>query len=861
MLCFVAHARGGELDDAQKLFDTGHYAKCAELAADQVKLGIWNDRWWRLKIEIDLETGFYGDALETFELALRRWSDDIELRLLGREVYLYNGQPDKAQEMLDSIDRLVRQAPWRYSAPASRVALGRILLMRGFDARQVLEVIYDRIKTDQPEFVGTYVASGDLALEKNDFAVAANEFQRALKLQPDSADLHFKLARAFAPSNPAEAERLLKKALEINPRHSGALLFQADQLIDGEQYDEAHAVLDRVLEINEQHPLAWAYRAVLAHFDAAPQREKLCRNVALCSWRNNPQVDHLIGKKLSQHYRFKEGAEYQRSALAMDPNYLPAKFQLSQDLLRLGDEQQGWELANEVNEKDGYNVVAYNLITLEEQLARFRTLESDGFIVRMDAREAELYGNEVLGLLRKAKVVLCAKYDVPLEQPVIVEIFPEQSDFAIRTFGVPGGAGYLGVCFGRIITMNSPASQGGHPTNWKAVLWHEFCHVVTLTKTNNKMPRWLSEGISVYEELQRDPTWGQSMNPRYRQMVLDGELTPVSQLSGAFLKPASPLHVQFAYYESALVVEYIVDKYGLDVLKRVLVDLGVGMPINESLGRYSGSIAALDQEFAEFARRLAESLAPDLAWDECDAPPNADSAALAAWNNNHPKNYWGLRRWASQLIVEKNWAEAKRPLQQLIKHYPGDVSAGNALEMLATVHRELKATDLEEATLKRLVELDADAVDALARLMTIYNDREDWPALWETAQRMLAVDPLRRALHVHLSRAAEELGKNEAAIAAYKAVLQLDPIDPARAHFRLAQLLQQQGDLPAARRQVLMALEEAPRYRAALRTLLEIVEQMDDSRKTDDDAKPSDAASSHDAPDSNTPDTTSKAQP
>ena len=65
-----------------------------------------------------------------------------------------------------------------------------------------------------------------------------------------------------------------------------------------------------------------------------------------------------------------------------------------------------------------------------------------------------------------------------------------------------------------MITANSPASQGEHPANWEAVLWHEFCHVVTLSKTHNKMPRWLSEGISVYEEAQEDASWGW-LNPNF----------------------------------------------------------------------------------------------------------------------------------------------------------------------------------------------------------------------------------------------------------------------------------------------------------------------------------------------------------
>ena len=130
----------------------------------------------------------------------------------------------------------------------------------------------------------------------------------------------------------------------------------------------------------------------------------------------------------------------------------------------------------------------------------------------------------------------------------------------IRTFGLPGGDGFLGVCFGRVITANSPASRGNSPANWEAVLWHEFCHVVTLEKTRNKMPRWLSEGISVYEERQANSTWGQTMTPVYRQMILEGELTPVSRLSGAFLQPKSAMHLQFAYFESSLVVEFLIKR-------------------------------------------------------------------------------------------------------------------------------------------------------------------------------------------------------------------------------------------------------------------------------------------------------------
>ena len=69
-------------------------------------------------------------------------------------------------------------------------------------------------------------------------------------------------------------------------------------------------------------------------------------------------------------YRFTEGAAYQRKSLACDRNYRPAKLQLSQDLLRLGEEAEGWRLADEVAKQDAYDVVAFNLVTLQDELTK-----------------------------------------------------------------------------------------------------------------------------------------------------------------------------------------------------------------------------------------------------------------------------------------------------------------------------------------------------------------------------------------------------------------------------------------------------------------------------------------------------------
>ncbi|HEY2414243.1 MAG TPA: tetratricopeptide repeat protein, partial [Pirellulaceae bacterium] len=659
--------------------------------------------------------------------------------------------------------------------------------------------------------------------------LAAEAYQQAIKLDVGEAAAHYGLARAFAPSDSEKAEAAIKAALKWNPQHVPSLLLIAEEHIDAERYDEAEQVLGNVAKVNPHQPRMLAFRAVIAHLKNQAESEKFNRLAALRYFPTNPEVDFLIGKKLSQKYRFAEGEKYQRQALAMNEHYFPAKMQLAQDLLRLGQEEEGWKLADEAFTADGYNVVAHNLITLEENIAKFRTLEEDGFVLRMDAREAEIYGHRVLALLKRARRELCPKYDVEIEQPVIVEMFPRQQDFAIRTFGLPGGAGFLGVCFGTVITANSPASQGASPTCWEATLYHEFCHVVTLNKTNNKMPRWLSEGISVYEERQADKTWGQAMNPKYREMILSDEFVPISKLSGAFLSPKSPLHLQFAYFESSLAVEFLIDKYGIETLKRVLVDLGAGMPINESLARYAGSLESLDAEFAAYARKQASNLAPDADWSTPELPRRATSAMISAWLADHPNNYAGLGRLARQLMNEGKWNEAKVTIEQMRKLYPEDESAGGAVSMSAEVYRELKDDAAERKALEELAALSDDDVDMFGRLVELTSKSGDWQAVKMHAGRWLAVNPLVPAPHRGAAAAAEALSDDGLTIESYQALLLLQPFDPADVHLKLATVLERRGDLATAKKHALLALEETPRFRAAHERLLAIVRKLDEN--------------------------------
>lgn len=820
--CLAGNLPAADFEQARATYYRGDYQECIELTRAEVEKGIWNDFWSRHLIKALLTTGEYRAACDVYEQVEERFANSIPLRVLAAEAYRFAGNSEKGDRLLDEIPQLVQAAPWRFSDRDNMLAIGKYVLGLGEDARVVLTSYYDRALKADPKFVDAHLAIAELAMDKADFQEAVRSLKLAFELRPDDPYIRYLLAKAWAPSDSAQASEHLSAALELNPRHPESLLLQARNMIDSENYDAADEVLQLVLEVNPAHPEAWAYKAAMAHLQGEYKQEGEFRSKALASWKLNPQVDFLIGETLSKHYRFAEGVKYQRRALRMSPGFLPAKFQLAQDLLRVGQDDEGWSIVDQVAVADRYNVVAYNLKTLQSRLEQFTTLEAPGFIIRMDSREAQIYGARVIDLLVEAKQVLSEKYEFELTQPVTVEIFPQQSDFAIRTFGLPGGAGFLGVCFGSLITANSPASQGDTPSNWESVLWHEFCHVITLQKTNNRMPRWLSEGISVYEELQRDPSWGQSMNPMYRDMLMSDDFVPLSKLSGAFLNPKSPLHLQFAYFESSLAVSYLIETHGLPLMRRLLVDLGMGVPIEKALAERYGDTQRLDDDFQRYIQEQTANFLPETDFSRDELLQLAGEAELRQYILDHPNNYLARRQLAGLLIQRQEWDKALESANELRKLYPSDTDPGGALELLSVIAREKQDTALEREVLEEFVQFSSDNLPALTRLVVLNRQEEDWQGLADVSEHLLAVQPLNSTGHEGLVAAAKKLDQPELAISSLRALQQMEPLDPAGLHFELAQMLASTGNLPRAREEVLFALEMSPRYREAQKLLVEI---------------------------------------
>ena len=190
-----------ELVEGQKLYDAGKYEDCITMATKAlvksptpVTGGSALDAlltpdtdlsgWWVLKARAQLQLGKYDDAGRTTQAGLADYSENVPLYLLRRQALLFTGKETDAKALMAKVDDVVSSTPWRLTDVSNRVGIGQFMLLKGTDARQVLENYYDRARRDEPRSPVVLLAIGDLALAKNDPGVASEAYETAMRITP-----------------------------------------------------------------------------------------------------------------------------------------------------------------------------------------------------------------------------------------------------------------------------------------------------------------------------------------------------------------------------------------------------------------------------------------------------------------------------------------------------------------------------------------------------------------------------------------------------------------------------------------------------------------------------------------------------
>ncbi len=750
-------------------------------------------------------------------IAARQPASDaaLELGLLQQML----GRPD-AKALLEKI------------APLADTSTDPVEVARGARALRALGLFHEAnaaymdASKAAPGDPAIQSAFGDLFLEKYDKAEALKSYQMVLQLDPKWTPALVGAARALADDNPPQAAVFGKRALEVNPSSVDAQVFFAAEAADNNKHDEARAALDKAVAVNPSSLEAISLRAALLLLEDKPREFEAEAAKALAIAPRYGEVYRVAGDLAARNYRFDEAVELARRALALDGGNARAQADLGSHLLRTGDEPAARIALEAAFKADPYSKLTLNELTVMDKVDKYVTLRDGDVVMRLDKDEAPVLREYAMALAHQALNTLAARYEFTPRGPILVEIFPKHDDFAVRTLGLPGMTGALGVCFGRVVTMDSPRARPPGEFQWEATLWHELAHVITLQMSNQRIPRWLTEGISVYEEKKARAEWGREMDVAFAGMLNRGETLTLKDLNSAFTNPKT---ISLAYFEASLVVEHIVNEYGDAALRKLVrayaqgidTDAALKLAVNSDFGQMqAGFDQMIEKMFGPMRRAM---VVPDGVEDLLKLPLPAVRTMAEA----NPRSFPVQMAYGNALRKAGQIDEAMPAFERAAALVPAAGGPGSPHEQLAAMALEKKDHPRAISELTALVAVDFNNVEAARQLADLLRQAnvEDTATLTPVYQRIAAIDPFDPEAHAMLGRYA--LARNQADQAAreFRAVIALGPVDRAAAYTDLGESYFKSGKRADAKKQILAALEIAPGYERAQGLLLKLVEK------------------------------------
>ncbi|MGZ8844726.1 MAG: tetratricopeptide repeat protein, partial [Pyrinomonadaceae bacterium] len=516
--------------------------------------------------EVFTITGRYTEAITEFERAgaeAKSPAEKLPIDLRRAEVLKLTGQEDRARPIFESLVAYYKNKQPETAPELTAVALALVHLGRFQDANDIYR---EAIEADA-DYLPAHVFAGELYTETYNYGDAAQFLDDALKINPNSARAHLAVALNKRIEGGEEATAALARALAINPNLVEALTYRAQLALESREYAQGLADVDKAFKINPRSLDGHASRAAMLYLQERDFEPEVAASLAI-----NPRYGEIFD--LLSHYatitrRTSQAAAFAKRATEIAPRLWSAHLNYGMALLRLGQMDAGRAAVEKAFQGDPFNLWAKNTLDLLDAMKDYRETKHDSFLIKADAPESDVIGPYAVELLDEAAAKLTAKYKFTPQGPITVELFPNHEDFAVRTLGLPG-LGALGVCFGQVIAADSPSARPTGEFNWGSTLWHEYTHVITLQMTDYRIPRWFSEGLSVYEERRARPGWGDDWNPMFLRAFTDGRWHKIADLDAGFTRPRRPEDLGIAYFQASQVCEFIVDRFGFDAILRML---------------------------------------------------------------------------------------------------------------------------------------------------------------------------------------------------------------------------------------------------------------------------------------------------
>ena len=779
--------------------------------------------------EVLVTRGKLSDAEQAFRRAMtEKASDSLTARVNLAVLQFERGERDAAMREFDRFIDIYNDSNGRLTA-AELTAIGIACRYLGLESPPLFKdalKAFDQALELAPGDFEPRIRVGNLFLEKYASKDAQAEFDAVLRVNPSHPLALLGVARRRQFDGEPGADSLLRRALEVNPNLVAGRVLGASLLVDAEMYDRAMAEARRALEVDSTSLEALSMVAAIHKlrrdepgFEEA-KRRALARNPRYADFFNT------VADVSARNRLYDQAADFARQGTQADPKSWRAHGLLGMNRLRIGEIDSGRVSLERAFAGDPYDVWVKNTLDLMDTFGEYSLTSTPRFQLFIGKKETDLLAPYLGELLEQAYDRFSTTYGFRPATPIRAEVYRSHADFSVRTVGL-AGLGALGVSFGKVLAIDSPGARDAGQFNWGSTVWHELAHTFTLGMTNHRVPRWLSEGISVFEERRARPGWGADATVSFLAAYNQDRLVPVSRMNDGFMRPAYPEQVIHSYYQASLVCEVIERDYGARALTQMLEAYRDGFDTEEVFQRVlKTDLASFDKKFDAYMDERFGKVAKTIR-----ATSRGEAAAIGMGGRGggemptgtpDPNDFIGQLTRGRMLFESGDLDGAVAYLERAKGLFPEYAGNDSPRWFLARIHKDRGQLPRAADELKVLTSANENHYPAhmdLAEILQTLGDEAGAAAILERSMFIYPYDP---AAHSRLATLFAKTGNRAGAVRERKAVVALAPVDRAEALYQLALAHHQAGNASAARTEVLRALEEAPNFEKAQALLLTV---------------------------------------
>lgn len=650
---------------------------------------------------------------------------------------------------------------------------------------------------EEPKSAAVRVEWGRMFLEHYQPGDAAKLFEEALEIDPNNAAAYLGLARVAAQNFDNKAVKFANEAIHRNPNYVEAHEFLAYLALEDGNPDTAAVEAHQALGVSGEALDGMAVLASIDWLNGKPQSEWMDRILKI-----NPVYGEAYAT--GAHFfeinrRYDEAISWDRKALALDGTLWAARSQLGVNLMRLGFASEARDQLERCYQAHYRDAETVNSLRLLDSLKDYQTFKTPTTELVLNKKEAPLLRPYIEPELQRAIATYERKYRMKLPGPVRLEVYPNHDDFAVRTAGLPGLGGLLGVTFGTVVAMDSPSARSPGEFNWASTMWHEMSHVYVLTATHHLVPRWFTEGLAVHEEGAASPDWGDRMTPEIVTALQQKKLLPVLQLDRGFVRPEYPDQIIVSYFEAGKICDYITERWGNDAILGMIHSYADRKSTADAIqDNLHESPTSFDRDFiAWLDRQTGNTVRHFDDWKR--------GVKTAYSDLQHGKQDDAIREGLAIRDYYPDYVGSESDYELIVEAYLGKNDKAAAIHELEQ-YRDHGGTNI--GTLKKLAKLEQQ---------TGKPDQEQI-----TLKKLNYVYPEDEEVHRLYGDLLFDRGDAQGSVREYQAVIALRPSDVAESHYDLARALSAAHRTDEAKDEVLLALEAAPGFKPAQQLLLQL---------------------------------------